>query len=144
MKNPSVQRIREFNRFYTRVIGLLQQHVLNSPFSLAEARILYELYHGSQIAASDILATLQIDKGQLSRMLVTFKRKGLLARKRSETDTRVVYLYLTQKGALEFEKINLTSEDQIQTLLKKLSAAEQSNLLFHMKKIQEILDKSMA
>lgn len=77
-------------------------------------------------------------------MLVIFKRKGLLIRKRSETDARVVNLHLTQKGALEFEKINLASDDQIQTLLKKLSAAEQSNLLFHMKKIQEILNQSMA
>ena len=77
-------------------------------------------------------------------MLVIFKRKGLLIRKRSETDARVVYLHLIQKGALEFEKINLASDEQIQTLLKKLSAAEQSNLLFHMKKIQEILNQSMA
>ena len=77
-------------------------------------------------------------------MLVAFKRKGLLIRKRSETDARVVYLHLTQKGALEFERLNLASVDQIQTLLKKLSSVEQSNLLLHMKKIQEILDQSIA
>ncbi|HEY5825037.1 MAG TPA: MarR family winged helix-turn-helix transcriptional regulator [Cyclobacteriaceae bacterium] len=140
MNSGDIELIREFNRFYTKVLGLLDQHLLHSPYSLPEARILYELYHQQPCTASAIMATVEMDKGYLSRVLALFTRKGLLTKKKSQDDGRATFLSLTVKGNSEFEKINQASVDQIKTMVKTLSGSEQLNLVKHMKSIQEILN----
>ncbi len=80
--------IRQFNRFYTREIGVLDGNLLQSGFSLAEARILYELGQTPEIAATEIGEKLNLDRGYLSRMLRAFQRKRLISRKTDAADKR--------------------------------------------------------
>jgi DNA-binding MarR family transcriptional regulator len=142
MQSPHEQ-IREFNRFYTSILGLLDNHILDSRFSLAEARIMFELNLRGVCTASDLMASLKMDKGQLSRILEIFRRKGLIMRKRSKDDGRASHLSLTTKGTHEFEKLNIASNDQIKALIKKLSSKEQSTLILHMNEIKKILSPSI-
>ena len=97
MPDPT-QAIRQFNRFYTREIGVLDGNLLQSGFSLAEARILYELAHASNLAASDIGERLGLDRGYLSRMLRSFHKKRLVTKKVDLNDRRRAPLTLTEKG----------------------------------------------
>src|ERR1700685_4456150 len=97
-----VDAIRRFNRFYTRQIGLLGKGYLDSPFTLTEVRVLYELAHRGAPTAAQIARALGLDAGYLSRMLLSFRKRGFLARKASEVDARQSYLSLTRKGLEAF------------------------------------------
>jgi DNA-binding MarR family transcriptional regulator len=141
MKEQDIQFIREFNRFYTNIIGLVDQHLLESSFSLPEARVLYELYHLQPCTASEIMQSVQIDKGYLSRVLAQFARRKLLAKTRSKEDGRAAKLTLTSKGNSEFEKINSASVKQIKMITEDLTVKEKTELIEHMKAIKEILNQ---
>jgi DNA-binding MarR family transcriptional regulator len=134
-----IASVREFNRFYTKVIGLLDNHLLNSSYSLPEARILYELYHQQPCTATAIVDTVEIDKGYLSRVLTSFTRNGLLTKKKNKKDGRASFIMLTPKGNSEFEKINQASIDQIKAMASTLSSSKQVELIKHMRAIQDIL-----
>src|SRR5580658_9752985 len=97
-----VDAVRRFNRFYTRQIGLLGKGYLDSPFTLAEVRVLYELAYRELPAASEVAKALGLDAGYLSRMLQGFRRRGYLARKASEKDARRNHLSLTKRGRAAF------------------------------------------
>jgi DNA-binding MarR family transcriptional regulator/GNAT superfamily N-acetyltransferase len=122
-------RIRRFNRFYTKQIGLLNDQVFPSSFSFTEARVMWELANQAAPTASDIKRELGIDAGQLSRIVTNFQKRGLLTKTPSKSDQRQIILNLTQKGKKEFEFLNAASDKQINGLLKKLSSAEQTRLL---------------
>jgi len=141
MNAEAIESVREFNRFYTKVLGLLDKHLLDSSYSLPEARVLYELYHRQPCTASDIMDVVEMDKGYLSRVLTLFTRKGLLAKKKSKEDARAMFLTLTSKGNSEFEKINRASIEQVKTIAKTLSSSEQIDLVMHMNAIQKILNR---
>src|SRR5258708_20206688 len=106
MQEVTITEIRGFNRYYTSILGLSDRHILNSDYSLSEARILYELSQREGIQASGIIESLGIDKGYLSRILEQFATKQLIVRKRSEADGRWMHIYLTEKGRAAFEKLN--------------------------------------
>lgn len=131
--------IREFNRFYTNIIGLVNQTILKSPYSLAEARVLLEIDTAGQCTASDLVRLLQIDPGYLSRMLTRFIKEELVIKSKSLTDGRVQLLSLTDKGKLAFAKLSETSTDQLLKMLKRLPVNEQEQLVTHMSGIQSIL-----
>src|ERR1700685_2114144 len=97
-----VDAIRRFNRFYTRQIGLVGKGYLDSPFTLAEVRVLYELAHRDAPTAAEIGKALGLDAGYLSRMLRSFQTRGFLARKASDKDARRSHLWLTKKGRESF------------------------------------------
>jgi len=139
MKRTIIEEIRAFNRWYTGVIGLLDDVILESSFSLPEARILYELYHREGIQAGEITALLGIDKGYLSRILDQFGKKGLIARKRSTEDGRVQHIFLTAKGRVAFEVLNQASITQVEGLLAPLAAADREKLVQHMNEIKRII-----
>jgi len=139
MKRTIIEEIRAFNRWYTGVIGLLDDVILESSFSLPEARILYELYHREGIQAGEITALLGIDKGYLSRILDQFGKKGLIARKRSTEDGRVQHIFLTAKGRAAFEVLNQASITQVEGLLAPLAAADREKLVQHMNEIKRII-----
>jgi DNA-binding MarR family transcriptional regulator len=139
MNSKSIEAFRSFNRFYTAVIGLLDRHILSSNYTLAEVRIMYELYHGRDQTASDLVYKLSIDKGYLSRVLLHFEKKKFLKRKRSDEDTRVVFLNLSSEGKKEFEVLNKASNDQISSILKEISEKDLEVLLTSMIEIQRIL-----
>jgi DNA-binding MarR family transcriptional regulator len=142
MKEKNVADIRAFNRFYTRIIGLLDHHILNSRYSLPEVRILYELYHHKNLTASDIMAALSIDKGYLSRILRHFEKKKLISKKRSDEDGRSTYLGLTHTGRGEFEVLSEASDKQIKKILEPLTKSECDRLVRHMSEIKRILSKT--
>src|SRR6187402_108888 len=139
MKQSTVDAIRSFNRTYTGMIGLLDKYILDSPYSLPEARVLYEIYHREGILAGEIVALLSIDKGYLSRILDQFSRKKLVAKSRSASDGRSVHLSLTAKGRAAFEVLNQASEGQVREIFSRLPLKDQGELVYHMDEIKKIL-----
>src|SRR5437762_602310 len=110
--DSEVQAVRAFNRFYTRKLGVLDQQLLKSPFSLSEARVLYELAHGGEQSAKEIGIALGLDPGYLSRIVQHFDESGLIVRKPLATDRRQYQLSLTAKGCQAFAKLErVTLED---------------------------------
>ncbi|UOE50766.1 MarR family transcriptional regulator [Mucilaginibacter sp. SMC90] len=136
-----IQEIRTFNRFYTDLIGLLDKHLLNSEYSLAEARILYEIYTAKQVSASDIIYKLSIDKGYLSRILKKFEKQELIARVPSKEDARVSLLSLTGTGFKTFHELNEASDQQIADLVSAMPVNQLEDLIKHMKAIAGLLRK---
>ena len=134
-----VKAMRQFNRFYTRRIGVLEEGLLASPFSLAEARILYELAQRDGLAASEIGSELALDAGYLSRILQRLIRKGLVARARSATDARVRPLALAAKGRAAFAPLDRRAQGQVSKLLGTLSGAAQRQLIGAMRCIESLL-----
>jgi DNA-binding MarR family transcriptional regulator/N-acetylglutamate synthase-like GNAT family acetyltransferase len=134
-----VAAMREFNRFYTRRIGVLEEGLLDSPFSLAEVRILYELAHHDGLAASGLAADLSLDAGYLSRILQRLSRSGLVTRTRLAADARVRPLALTAKGKAAFAPLDRRSQRQVAALLGALPVAAQDRLLNAMRAIEALL-----
>jgi DNA-binding MarR family transcriptional regulator len=135
----NVTRIRDFNRFYTNVIGLLDNHVYDSEFTLPEARVLYELYYSEVHTASELMELIDIDKGYLSRLLLSFERRKLIRRVRSKEDGRSALISLTEHGSKSFRELDKASERQATSLLKQLSAGKQKELVGHMSAIKTII-----
>ena len=104
-----IARIRNFNRFYTNIIGLLDQHFLDSPFSLTEGRVLYEICSTEECSAKKIRQNIVIDEGYLSRILDNFAKRGLIRKTRSSKDGRLRIIIPTEKGKREFSNINTNS-----------------------------------
>jgi DNA-binding MarR family transcriptional regulator len=139
MKQEQINEIRDFNRFYAKMIGLLDKTFLDSEYSLTEVRVLLEVYKQSGILANDIMNTLQIDKGYLSRILKKFKKKKMITKKQSDTDGRAIYLELTQFGKKEFLEVDNATNLQIDTIFSHFSEAEQQTLIESMSTIKSIL-----
>ena len=137
----SAGSLRRFNRFYTRQIGLLDRSLLGSGRSLTEARVLYELAHSDQLAASDFVWKFGIDGGYLSRMLSSFEKEGLLKKRPSETDRRVSHLVLTRKGHALFATLDCLSQAAAEALLKPLPDPQRRRLLAAMSEIEAVLDE---
>jgi DNA-binding MarR family transcriptional regulator/GNAT superfamily N-acetyltransferase len=131
--------VRRFNRFYTRQIGVLQEHLLDSPFSLTEARVLYELAHQEQTTASQLGEGLGLDRGYLSRLLRGFQQRRLIAKQSSPSDGRQQLLSLTDKGQATFAQLNARSHEDIGVMLSKLAPADQERLVAAMQAIERLL-----
>ncbi|MHB8075939.1 bifunctional helix-turn-helix transcriptional regulator/GNAT family N-acetyltransferase [Desulfosporosinus fructosivorans] len=116
-----ISDIREFNRFYTNILGLLDQHILDSGYSLTEARVLFEISKTKRCFANTLVNRLGIDRSYMSRMLLKFEQNGLITKTVSETDTRVSYIQLTDKGWQDFNDLNEKSNEQIKKLIEPLS-----------------------
>jgi DNA-binding MarR family transcriptional regulator/N-acetylglutamate synthase-like GNAT family acetyltransferase len=141
-KNEFSQRIeavRRFNRFYTKQIGVLHEGLLRSPFSLTEARVIYELAHHEKTTATELSIELGLDAGYLSRILLGFKKHGLIHKKRSKTDGRQTVLRLTDKGQDAFAMLNSRSRNEIGTMLGQLSPADENRLINAMHTIERLL-----
>lgn len=139
MKKISIREVRAFNRWYTDVIGLLNRHLLDSAYSLAEARLIYEIHAAGSIRASQIMANMQIDKSYLSRLLKRLETQKVVATQTSPEDGRATILRLTEKGRQEFAALNNASDEQIGRLLQPLSEEEHEKLVGHMKAIMHLL-----
>ncbi len=140
--DDQVNAFRSFNRFYTRQIGLLNQTLLDSEFSLSQARILFEIAHRSECTATDLEETLAMDAGYLSRMIREFEKQGLLRRIRSTHDSRERWLKLTSNGKKAFALLNQRSSKEAKTLLDRLSAENRDRLLHCMRTIETVLEPS--
>jgi DNA-binding MarR family transcriptional regulator/GNAT superfamily N-acetyltransferase len=135
--------VREFNRVYTNVIGLLHGNYLDSPYSLTEARVLFELAHTGETGRGEseisvLRRTVDIDAGYLSRILARFEADGLITRRRSDSDARRRVITLTAAGEQAFQGLDQRSAEQIGGLLDQLTEAEQQRLTTAMATIQQV------
>jgi DNA-binding MarR family transcriptional regulator/GNAT superfamily N-acetyltransferase len=135
-----IAAVRAFNRFYTRKLGVLDQHLLQSPFSLSEARVLYELANGEDLGAKEIGIELGLDPGYLSRIIQNFDENGLITRKPLATDRRQYQLSLTAKGRQAFAKLDRSSHDEVAAMLAKLDAEQRTAVVNAMTSIEHALE----
>ncbi len=134
-----VARVREFNRFYTRQIGVLQEGLLKSVYSLTELRIMYELRERTNTTASELAEILGINHGYLSRILARLKSLGFIERKRSPADGRQLLLNLTSNGRRAYAPLDARASAEVGLLLKDLSAEDIRKLLEAMDTIRQLL-----
>jgi len=134
-----IDALRRFNRFYTRKIGVLEEGLLQSPFSLTEARLLYELARREKSTAGEVADYLGLDAGYLSRMLRGFQNRGLLAKSPSKADRRQTLLHLTKRGRQAFAVLDKRARKEVGALLGALSTAEQDRLLEACQTIEQLL-----
>jgi DNA-binding MarR family transcriptional regulator/N-acetylglutamate synthase-like GNAT family acetyltransferase len=134
-----VEAVRRFNRFYTQRIGVLHEGLLQSLFSLAEVRVMYELVHREGPTATELSKDLGLDAGYLSRILRDLGKRGLINKRPSKSDGRQTHLRLTKKGEKTFARLNARSSDEIAALLGKLSADQKQRLAQAMQVIEELL-----
>jgi DNA-binding MarR family transcriptional regulator/N-acetylglutamate synthase-like GNAT family acetyltransferase len=135
----TVAAVRRFNRFYTKQIGVLRKTYLDSPYSLGEMRVLYELAHRDELTASDIGRALDLDAGYLSRLLRNFQKRGLISRKTSAKDARQSHLSLTARGRKLFAPMEERSQRQAGAMLDKLDASQQARIVAAMTAIEALL-----
>jgi DNA-binding MarR family transcriptional regulator/GNAT superfamily N-acetyltransferase len=134
-----VAAVREFNRFYTGVLGLLREGLLDTPYSLTEARIIFELARQDEAEVAQMRRWLDLDAGYLSRILARFEADGLVRRSRSPGDGRRQVIGLTQAGRAVFGRLDALSNEQIRGLLAPIPAARRSRLTAAMAGVREIL-----
>ncbi len=134
-----VEAVRHFNRFYTRQIGVLHENLLRSPFSLTEARVIYEFAHREKTTAAELGHELGLDAGYLSRILRGFKKRDLIEKQPSETDGRQSLLWLTEQGQAAFATLNARSHHEIEAMLNELSTEDQNRLVEAMQTIERLL-----
>jgi DNA-binding MarR family transcriptional regulator/ribosomal protein S18 acetylase RimI-like enzyme len=134
-----VESVREFNRFYTLQLGLLNQSILSSAYSLSQVRILYELAHNKASTATDLCSRLQMDAGYVSRNLKSLEKDHLITKQQSVADARRVHICLTEQGKQVFERLTAKSNEQIGALTAKLTFPQKQQLLESMQTIHSLL-----
>jgi DNA-binding MarR family transcriptional regulator/GNAT superfamily N-acetyltransferase len=135
-----IEAVRAFNRFYTRRIGVLNEGLLQSTFSLAETRLLWEFAHCERTTASALARELQLDAGYLSRLLRGLRERGLIRSERSKADARHVELRLSAAGKRAFAPLDTRSRDEVGALLGALGEDQQRRLLQAIGTIHQLLD----
>jgi DNA-binding MarR family transcriptional regulator/GNAT superfamily N-acetyltransferase len=135
-----IEALRRFNRFYTRRIGVLREGLVDSPFSLAEARVLYEVAHRVDPTATELAGALALDAGYLSRLLRGLERQGVLARRRSDSDGRRSHLALTPRGRRAFAALDERSAAEVAAMLAAVPAPEHQRLVQAVETVQRLLE----
>jgi len=141
MPNDIIERIRAFNRFYTTVIGVTNHHILQSDYSLTEARAMFEVSSRPGITARELKAELQVDEGYLSRLIAKLVKDKILLKKQSKADKRIFALDLSETGKKAFARLNSRSSEDIAELIAHLTSAEKTELLSHLDRIKILLTK---
>ncbi|WP_395021259.1 GNAT family N-acetyltransferase [Dongia sp.] len=131
-----IAAVRRFNRFYTQKIGVLGEGWLKSPFTLTEARVLYELAHRAVPTAAELARDLGLDAGYLSRILASFEKKKLLKRTPSETDGRRYHLSLTDKGRKTFAPLDEVTRRDVAAILDPMPQAQRQRMVQAMDAIE--------
>jgi DNA-binding MarR family transcriptional regulator/GNAT superfamily N-acetyltransferase len=137
--HQQIEKVRRFNRFYTRQIGVLDEGMLASPYSLTEVRVLYELAHRDQPTASAVGKALGLDAGYLSRILRGFQQRGLIESRPSPDDARQNLLRLSGEGRQVFGALDARSRDDVGAMLGRLPAADQGRLVGAMHAVETLL-----
>lgn len=136
---PQMQAFRAFNRFYTRQIGTLEEGMLETKYSLTEARILYELASKNTITATELVEKLRLDPGYVSRILAKLHESRLITKTAMPGDGRQMLLTLTKKGNAEFAILDERSNEHVRAILNRLSPAERLDLLRAMREVEDTL-----
>jgi DNA-binding MarR family transcriptional regulator/GNAT superfamily N-acetyltransferase len=139
-----IEAVRRFNRFYTREAGVLRKNFLDTPWSLTEMRVLFEIANRNGPTATDIARELDLDVAYLSRMLRSFETQGLISRTPSKTDGRQSHLKLTAKGRTAFTPANTRQVEKVKEWLGRLKAPEQARLIEAMGEIETLLRRPAA
>src|SRR5437763_4227982 len=139
-----IEAVRQFNRFYTRKIGVLQEGLLDSSLSLTQVRVLYELAHRKGVTAGEVGGALGIDPGYLSRILHDFRRRGWMRRTAAKEDARRQLISLTRSGRAAFRPLEARSNADVRRLLDALSPDDQDALLRSMRAIEGLLGPTAA
>ncbi|MEW6639667.1 MAG: helix-turn-helix domain-containing GNAT family N-acetyltransferase [Pseudomonadota bacterium] len=137
--DSQVAAVRQFNRRYTAIIGVLDQHLLQSPYSLTEARILFELAHRDDLTAKAIGAELGVDAGYLSRIVQRFADEDLITRTPLASDRRQHGMVLTAKGRAVYDGLDGRSRAAVGELLQPLAPTERTQLVAAMARIDRLL-----
>ncbi len=138
--DPSdVLAVRRFNRFYTRAIGALRRNFLDTPWSLAEMRVLFEIANGKDVTASMVGRALDLDAAYLSRLLQKFEKEGLVRRVRSAADARASHLSLTAEGRRQFTAANKRQIAHTTDMLARLGPGARRELVTAMRAIESLL-----
>lgn len=133
------REIRRFNRFYTRQIGVLAEDLLDTPFSLAEARLIYEIAHSEPVTAAALIAATGLDQGYLSRLLKGLERQGLVGRRAHPEDGRIRLLHLTAKGRTAFSRLDSRAQAAMLALLDAHGEKAQADIVHHMQALMQLL-----
>lgn len=141
MENKIIQTIREFNRFYTGIIGVTNNHILESSYSLTEVRVMYEIYSNPEITARLIKNIVNVDEGYLSRLIKKLVRQNIIEKEKSKTDNRISILKLSKKGEIIFLKLNKNSSKSVKKLISHLTSEEQNKLIKNLQEIHKLLIK---
>jgi DNA-binding MarR family transcriptional regulator/N-acetylglutamate synthase-like GNAT family acetyltransferase len=139
VRSDQVAAVRRFSRFYTQRLGLLADVILDSEFTLSQARVLYELAHGEVVAVTEIAARLDLDPGYVSRIVRGLERRGFVAKERSDVDRRRVLVRLTDAGQAQFSRLDDGSRHQITTLLAELDPRRRDEVIMSMRAIEGAL-----
>ena len=137
--STTVDDVRGFNRFYTRVLGLLRPDLAGSTFGLTEARVLFELAHRDDVEVAELRRDLDLDAGYLSRILSGFTTSGLVAREKSEVDGRRQIVRLTEDGRRAFDELDRLQASAIDSLLSPLDVGQRRQLVGAMGRIRRML-----
>jgi DNA-binding MarR family transcriptional regulator/N-acetylglutamate synthase-like GNAT family acetyltransferase len=139
-----VASVRSFNRFYTQQIGVLREGLLNSPYSLTQVRVLFELANRKGPTASELCQDLGLDPGYLSRLLHSFEKQGLIRKTSSADDGRQSLLHLSPAGRRLFKKLDSQQNAEVGTMLQRLSPSQRSRLDQALHKLRQALEPETA
>ncbi|MGE2722546.1 bifunctional helix-turn-helix transcriptional regulator/GNAT family N-acetyltransferase [Mycolicibacterium celeriflavum] len=135
-----VDEVRGFNRYYTRVVGLLQPRLVDSQFGLTEARVMFELARSQDVTVAELRSQLDLDAGYLSRILSGFTERGLVVRTPSSTDGRRQIVRLTNAGREAFRELEELQTGAIERLLEPLDGGRRAELVQSMRRVRHLLD----
>ncbi|MES5487001.1 helix-turn-helix domain-containing GNAT family N-acetyltransferase [Bradyrhizobium sp. INPA03-11B] len=138
-----VAAVRSFSRFYTRKLGIIEPKLLHSPFTLQEARIIYELAHREHCIATDLVRDLDLDAGFVSRTLAALQRRQIVTRKPSKADKRVNEVALTAKGRATAADLDSRSRDEVAALLMQIDSNHRAAVVHAMSTIEQALEPTM-
>lgn len=141
LEDNIITDIRKFNRFYTKLLNLLDNHVLNTDYSFTEARIILEIGFMEQCIANNLVEKLDIDRSYMSRIIAKLGRDGIIRKKASTADSRTSLISLTSKGIDLFVQLNKKSDEQVVELFDGLSQKEIKEIHASMMLIQQKLGK---
>ena len=139
-----IEAVRRFSRFYTRRIGVLEETLLHSPFTLPEGRLIYEIAKRDRPTAQELCSDLRLDPGYVSRLLQSLEKRGCVARRRSAADKRQTQLTLTAKGLRLWRAMNEQSRQNIAALLADLPVMQQERVVRALETVERILDEPPA
>lgn len=136
----TVEAVRDFNRFYTNFLGVLNKAYLNSPYTLTDARVLYEIGAHDGIAAAALTRDLHLDPAYLSRIVKRFRNDGLVETRSDPTDLRSQLIMVTERGQAQFEELGRRSNAQIAGYFENLEEGQPERVVAAMRTIRAILD----
>lgn len=137
-----VTQFRRFTRYYTKKIGVLRRFLLGSPFSVIEARVLWEVTNGDKVTATYLCNELQIDAGYLSRITQSLEKHGLIRREKAAHDGRHHHIFLTESGNEAFGRLNELSRAQATSILAQLTKGDRQRLVDAMETVEALMSKA--